>query len=95
MAIRTTSRFASASPSAPHITVDPELAVLNILDVAANMTIALLMIFHPAIDDPETHRDRGHYLANRIIADAHHLRHALADYQHHIDLDLPDTSFPF
>jgi len=83
------------TPTQPHITVDPELAVLHILDVAADMATALLSIFHPALDDPETDRDRGHYLANRIIRHAHQLRAALADYQRHLEPDPDDANFPF
>ena len=83
------------TPTQTDITVDPELAILHLLDVAADMTLALLMIFHPGVDDPEIDRDRGHFLANRIIADAHCLRRSLANYQHHLGLDLGDGDFPF
>ena len=75
------------TPTQPNITVDPELAVLNILDVAADMTIGLLMIFHPGVDDPDTRADRDHFLANRIIADAHRLRRSLAEYQQALELE--------
>ncbi len=83
------------TPTPPNITVDPELAVFNILDVAADMTIALLMIFHPGVDHPESERDRDHYLANRIIQDAHRLRRSLTSYQHHLELGDSDSDFPF
>jgi len=85
------------TPTQPHITVDPELAVLNILDVTLNMTIALLMIFHPAVDDPESRADRGHVLANRIITDAHRLRRSLTEYQHDLEFerDLDTCDIPF
>ncbi len=84
-------------PTQPDITVDPEIAVLHILDVAARMTIALLMIFHPALDRIGMQRDRGHDLANRIIRDAHRLRRSLADYQLHLDCEreLDDAEIPF
>ena len=85
------------TPTPPNITVDPELAIFNILDVTTDMTIALLMVFHPGVDDPESERDRGHYLANRIIDDAHRLRRSLADYQRYLELERGDgdTDFPF
>ncbi len=84
-------------PTQPDITVDPELAVLHILDIAAGMTIALLRIFHPNLDHTAIQHDRGHELANRIVADAHRLRRSLADYQHHLDFEreLDDAEIPF
>ena len=33
-------------------------------------------------------------LSHRIIVDAHRLRRSLANYQHHLQLDLPDSDFP-
>jgi hypothetical protein len=84
------------TPTPTDITVEPELAILRILDVAADMALAMLIVFHPILHDPKSHHDRDHYLANRIIDDAQRLRRALADYQHHIDFNLPDDSgFPF
>lgn len=74
------------APTASDVTVDPETAVLRILDVAACMTIALLMVFHPSVSDPESDDDRCHHLANRIIAEAHRLRHALDEYQRALDV---------
>ncbi len=84
-------------PTQPDITVDPEIAVLHILDVAADMTIALLMIFHPGLELTGLRRDRGNELANRIIRDAHRLRRSLADYQLHLDCEreLDDAEIPF
>jgi hypothetical protein len=69
------------------ITVDPELAVLHILDVAAGIAASLLMVFHPSVCDPASRLDRGHILANRIIEQAHHLRRALLDYREHLDFE--------
>lgn len=85
------------TPTQPNITVDPELAILNVLDVAAHMTIGLLMIFHPGVDDSETRADRGHFLANRIITDAHRLRRSLDEYQQALEFerDLHDADIPF
>ncbi len=84
-------------PTQPDITVDPEIAVLHILDVAAAMTIALLMIFHPSIDHIRSQRDRGNELANRVIGDARRLRRSLADYQLYLDCEreLDDDEIPF
>jgi hypothetical protein len=72
-------------PSPDDLTVDPETAALRILDVAASTTISVLMVFHPSVTDPECGRDRAHYLANRIIEEAHRLRHALNEYQWELD----------
>lgn len=50
------------APSQFHISVDPEIAILSILAVATNMTIALLLVFHPDGHDPQADRDRSHAL---------------------------------
>lgn len=85
------------SPTQQDITVDPELAVLHILDVAADMANALLVILHPPLHDPEAHHDRGHHIANRIIREILRLRRSLHDYQQDIDDDdrLDQSDFPF
>lgn len=72
------------SPTQPDISLDPELGVLHVLDVAASMATSVLMVFHPSACAPEHPLDRGHVLANRIIEQAHHLRRALLDYRQHV-----------
>ncbi len=86
-------------PSQQDITVDPELAVLNVLDAATDMAIAVLMVFHRCGDDPEIQSCRSHRIANRIIDDAHRLRQSLADYDNALHLDrgsfADNYDFPF
>lgn len=85
------------SPTQPDISLDPEVAVLHVLDVAASMATSVLMVFHPSVCAPDSPLDHGHILANRIIEQAHHLRRALLDYREHLvfengppDPDPPD-----
>ena len=74
-------------PTQPEITVDPETAVLYVLDVAAGMAATLLTVFHNDLADPASHRDRTDVLANRIVEQALRLRHALLDFREHLDLE--------
>jgi len=84
-------------PSLQQLSVDPELAVLRALDVAMDMAVAVLMLFHPSGDDPEAEHCQSHQVAHRIINDAHRLRRALAEYQNALDLEraTAGSAFPF
>lgn len=74
-------------PTQPEITIDPELAVLHVLDVAAGMAATILTVFYPDGTDPAFPRDRADLLAQRIAEHALRLRHALLDYRDHLDFE--------
>lgn len=83
--------------SQTHIAAGPEVAVLKILDVAAEMSIALLMLFYPLSEHHDSHRDPAHYLANSIIADASQLRRSLSIYLQDLNVqrDRERNDMPF
>jgi hypothetical protein len=83
-------------PTQPEITIDPELAILHVLDVAAGMAATILTVFHPDASDPTCRLDRADLLAHRIAEHALRLRHALLDYREHLDFERgpPDPDAP-
>ena len=81
------------APSEQEITLDPERALLHVVDVAAAMTVAILHIFND-IDGGGVPKDRERYGIHRIVCRARDLRLAIADY--HETLDHPDEhDYPF
>ena len=80
-------------PNREEITLDPERALLHVVDVAAAMTVAVLHIFND-VDGVCAPKDRERYCIHRIICRARDLRLAIADY--HQILDEPaENDSPF
>lgn len=77
------------SPTKQTISIDPELAILRVLDVATDMAIALLSVFHPPDDDdePEATHSYSHHVACQLVTDALRLRQTLTAYDNALDLD--------
>lgn len=76
-----------AWPTHQDLAVDPELALLTVLDAAVRMTVELLAVFHPPDDDPEAYRCRSHRVAFQLRRDARHLQHTLLEYRDALDFD--------
>ena len=71
-------------PNDEEITLDPERALLHVVDVAAAMTVAILHIFND-VDGVGLPRDRGIHRIHRIICRARDLRACIADYHEYLD----------
>lgn len=80
-------------PNDQEITLDPERALLHVVDVTAAMTVAILRVFND-VDGVCVPKDRQNYAIHRIICRARDLRLAIADY--HELLDEPaEHDYPF
>ena len=76
------------SPTKQTLSIDPELAIIHALDVASDMTIALLSVFHPPDDDvPEATHSYSHHVACKLVNDALRLRQTLAAYDNALHFD--------
>jgi hypothetical protein len=72
-------------PTAAHIALAHELAILAVLDAALHMAVRTLEAAHPEIDPladllPPVHLDDDTQLARLIAAQADELRHAIDMY---------------
>ena len=84
------------APSEQQITLDPERALLHVVDVAAAMTVAILHIFND-VDGVDAPKDRERYCIHRIVCRARDLRLAIADYHETLDdpADHEHGDYPF
>ena len=83
-------------PSEQQITLDPERALLHVVDVAAAMTVAILHIFND-VDGVFVPKDRERTCIHRIVCRARDLRLAIADYHEVLDdpADHEHGDYPF
>ena len=83
-------------PSEQQITLDPERALLHVVDVAAAMTVAILHIFND-VDGVFVPKDRERTCIHRIVCRARDLRLAIADYHEVLDdpADHGHGDYPF
>ena len=70
--------------SLARLSVDPERALLFVLDAALDSTTLLLLTAHPPPDDPEANY-LEHRLADHVLTDSDQLRRSLAAYLELLD----------